>query len=327
MTARKAFKRRVRARAAKTGESYQAARHRLLAQAEEPNTMTDRTPAEPTRVALHAHRVGPWLPSADALEAQGDLIVAAIEGSAAGGARIAIFPENAIASPQKRHVSRSAPEIDEADWTKVDWDALRAQMTRVADAAREHHIAVIVGAVHRLGEGRRPHNCLYVISETGELETRYDKRRLSTTEITYMYTPGTESVMVQVAGLRIGLVIGLEVLFPDFFTEYADAGADLVVAASHGGGIFEQLVRSYAMVNVMPIALVIPPLPSERSRTGVYGVDGPIAAAADADQETIVFADIPARDSTQTFHYKARHGFYDDHLLPAEPRSLSRNSF
>jgi predicted amidohydrolase len=327
MTAKKAFKRRVRARAAKTGESYQAARHRLLAQAEEPTRMTHRTPTEPTRIALHALRVGPWLPTADALEAQGDVMVAAIERSSAGGAQIAIFPENAMASPHKRHVSRSAPEIDEADWTKVDWAALRAQMTRVAEAARAHHIAVIVGSVHHLGTGKRPHNCLYVISETGRLETRYDKRRLSTTEITYMYTPGTEPVMVQVAGLRIGLVLGLEVLFPDFFTEYADRGADLVVAASHGGGIFEQLVRSYAAVNVMPVALVIPPLPSEASRTGVYGLSGPIAAATDVDQETIVFADIPVRDSTQTFHYKARHGFYDEHLLPAEPRSLTRNSF
>ena len=327
MTAKRAFKRRVRARAAKTGESYQAARHRLLAQAEEPRPMTDDTPTETTRVALHALRVGPWLPTAEALEAQADLIVGAIERSASRGARIAIFPENAMASPHKRHVSRSAPEIDEADWTKVDWDALRAQLTRVAAAARDNHISVIVGAIHDLGEGRRPHNCLYVISDTGQLETRYDKRRLSTTEITYMYTPGTEPVLVALAGLRIGLVIGLEVLFPDFFTAYADEGADLVVAASHGGGIFEQLVRSYAVVNVMPVALVIPPLPSDASHTGVYGVGGSIAAAPDAGDETIVFADIAPRDATQTFHYKARHGFYEDRLLPSEPRSLIRNRF
>ncbi|HUP86659.1 MAG TPA: carbon-nitrogen hydrolase family protein [Acidimicrobiales bacterium] len=289
--------------------------------------MTDQTPTETTRLALHALRIGPWLPTADALEAQADLIVEATARSAAGGARIAIFPENAMASPHKRHVSRSAPEIDEADWTKVDWHALRAQLTRVADAARDNHISVIVGAIHDLGKGRRPHNCLYVISHTGELETRYDKRFLSTTEITYMYTPGTEPVLVQLAGLRIGLVIGLEALFPDFFTAYADDGADLVVAASHGGGIFEQLIRSYAVVNVMPVALVIPPLPSDASRTGVYGVDGSIAAAGDSSDETIVFADIPTRRANETFHYKARHGFYEDRLLPTEPRSLIRDRF
>ena len=293
----------------------------------EPTTTTTTTPSQPVRIALHAMAVGPWVPTAAALQAQGDRIVDAVARSAEGGARIALFPENALASPHKRHVSRSAPEIDEADWTKVDWDVLRLQLARIADAARRHQIAVVVGAVHDLGEGRRPHNCLYVISDTGRLVTRYDKRRLSTTEITYMYTPGTEALLVELAGLRIGLVIGLEVLFPDLFTAYADDGADLVVAASHGGGIFEQLTRSYAAINVMPVALVIPPLPSEPSRTGVYGLDGPIAIATDPAAETIVFADVPRRDRTPTFHYKARHGFYGDRALPSEPRSLVRDRF
>ena len=330
MTANRRLKRRVRARAARTGESYQAARHRLLAQAQEPNPVTDRTPSTPStavRLALHALPMGPWLPTAEALAAQGDRIVGAIAESAAGGARIAVFPETAVASPHKRHVSRSAPEIDEADWTKVDWRALRTQLARIARAAADHHVAVIVGAVHQLGRGRRPHNCLYVISEEGRLLTRYDKRRLSTTEVSYLYTPGTEPVVVELAGLRIGLVLGLEVLFPDLFTAYADEGADLVVAASHGGGVFEQLVRSYAVVNVMPVALVIPPLPSETSHTGVYAVDGAIASAGDASAPTIVFADVAPRDATTTFNYRARHGFYDDRLLPAEPRSRARDRF
>ena len=328
MTANKGFKRRVRARAARTGESYQAAMHRLLAQSKEPNPVTDTpSPTDTVRLALHAMAVGPWLPTADALRAQGDRIVDAIGRSADGGARLAVFPENALASPHKRHVSRSAPELDEADWTKVDWAELRVQLGRIAAAAREHGVAVVVGAIHDLGVDRRPHNCLYVISSTGHLLTRYDKRRLSTTEITYLYTPGTEAVLVSVEGLRVGFVIGLEALFPDFFTAYADEGADVVVAASHGDGIFEQLVRSYAAVNVMPVALVIPPSASETSRTGVYGWDGPVAVAADVGVEEIVFVDVPPRDPTPTFHYKARHGFYSDRLLPSEPRSLVRDRF
>ena len=284
MTAKKGFKGRVRARAARTGESYQAARHRLLAQAKEPAPVTDPSPTT-VRLALHAMSVGPWLPTAEALRSQGDRIVDAIGRSSAGGARIAVFPENALASPHKRHVSRSAPELDEADWTKVDWAELRRQLDRIATAARDHGVAVVVGAIHDLGAGRRPHNCLYVISATGQLLTRYDKRRLSTTEITYLYTPGTEPVIVEVAGLRIGLVIGLEMLFPDFFTAYADDGVDLVVGASHGGGIFEQLARSYAAVNVVPVALVIPPSAEETSHTGVYGVEGAMASAGDVGVE------------------------------------------
>lgn len=327
MTENRSFKRRVRARAARTGESYQAARHRLLSQGKEPTPMTHSNTADAVRLSLHTLEVEPGVPTADAIQAHADRIVDGIETSARGGARVALFPENALVAPHKHQISRSAPEIDEADWTKVDWIALRHQLTRIAESARANDVAVILGAVHDLGEGRRPHNCLYVISSDGRLVTRYDKRRLSTTEITYLYTPGTEAVLVEVAGLRIGLVIGLEVLFPDYVTAYADDGADLVVACSHGGGIFEQLARSYAAVNVMPVALVIPPAPDEASHTGVYTVGGQLAVAEDSSVPGVVFADVTRRDDTPTFHYKARHGFYDERLLPAEPRSLVRDTF
>lgn len=328
MTANKGFKRRVRARAARTGESYQAAYHRLLAPTEEAASMTEQTTTERRlRVAINVLPVGPGLPTAPDVEAQASLIVGAMADSARAGARLALFSEGALASPHKRLMSRSAPEVDEADWAKLDWPALREQLHRIAAAAREHRIWTFVGAVHELGDGLRPHNSLYVISDRGEPVTRYDKRRLSTTEITHMYTPGTEPVTVDVDGLRIGLVIGLEVLFPDFFTAYADEDADLIVAASHGGGIFEHLVTSYALINQVPVALVIPQLAEDASRPGVYGPSGVIAAADRSDAATMVVAEITGRSGAPTFNYKARHGFYDERLPGDKPRSLSRNAF
>jgi predicted amidohydrolase len=325
MTANKSFKRRVRSRAARTGESYQAAYHRLLSRTEESMTVTEEESV--LKVALNAMAVGPWLPTAASLAAQGDRIIERVAESARGEARLALFAEGALVSPHKRQMSRSAPELDEADWSKVEWEALRTQLVRIAAAAREHRIWVVVGAVHDLGEGRRPHNCLYVISDQGELVTRYDKRRLSTTEITYMYTPGTEPVTFDVDGVRVGLAIGLEVLFPDLFTAYSDEGADLVVAASHSGGIFEQLVTSYALITQMPIALVIPPTEGDASHTGVYGPSGTIGTIPEAGEPGIVFTEIGRRDPASTFHYKARHGFYDDRVLDGEPRSLTRTTF
>lgn len=328
MTANKEFKRRVRARATRTGESYQAARHQLLAHAKEPEQMPKTNTADRRlRIAINALPVGPGLPTEAPLVAQATRIVSAMEASAAGGARVALFTEGALASPHKRSMSGAAPEVAEADWTKLDWAALRAQLSRVADAARAHGVWTVVGAVHDLGRDRRPHNCLYVISDEGVLETRYDKRRLSTTEVTYMYTPGTEPVAFDLDGFRIGLLIGLEVLFPDYFTAYADGGADLIVAASHGGGIFEQLVTSYSLVNQVPIALVIPPLDGDPSRPGVYGPGAVAETATEADAPAPLFADITKRDPSSLFHYKARHGFYDERLPHDEPRHRIRNRF
>ena len=330
MTANKGFKRRVRARSARTGESYQAAHHRLVARTSATEAVPDPPDPQPEpqlRIALNVLPVGPGRPTAEPLAAQADVIIGAIARAAAGGARVALFSEGAVTSPHKRSMSRSSPEIDEADWSKVEWPALRRQLTRIAAAARQHSIWVVVGAIHDLGPDKRPHNCLYVISDAGELVTRYDKRRLSTTEITHMYMPGTEPVVFAVDGFTIGLVIGLEVLFPDYFTHYADEGADLIVAASHGGGIFEQLVTSYALVNQIPIALVIPPDASDPSRSGVYGPTGAVAVAASTDDPAVLFADVGRRDVEHLFHYKARHGFYDDRLPRDEPRSVVRNAF
>jgi len=59
----------------------------------------------------------------------------------------------------------------------------------------------------------------------------------------------------------------------------------------------------------------------------VHGLNAPIASADNPGDEAIVFADIPPRDATPTFHHKARHGFYEDRLLPSEPQSLIRNRY
>ncbi len=186
---------------------------------------------------------------------------------------------------------------------------------------------VVLGAPHQLSAGRRPHNSLYVISDKGELVTRYDKRRLSTTEINYMYTPGTEAVMFEVDGVRVGLILGLEVLFPDLFIDYADRGADLIVASSNAGGVFEQLVRSFATITGVTVALAVPVAPEELSATGVYAWNGPIAVVEDRSVTHTLVTTITARDSAETFHFKARHGFYDTHLAPDEPRTRTRTTF
>ena len=107
----------------------------------------------------------------------------------------------------------------------------------------------------------------------------------------------------------------------------ADDGADLVVAASTGGGIFEQLVTSYALVNQMAIALVIPPLEGDASRAGVYGPAGVMVAASQPAAPTTLFADVGGRDPSSLFHYQARHGYYDERLVLDEPRSLIRSQF
>lgn len=287
--------------------------------------------AEPVRqsvaVAIHTLEADWALPTAAQLATRRQRIVEVIGEASAAGGRLVVFPEGALGSPGKGAISRSAPLVDEADWSKLEWSTLRSELGAIAAAARRYGVWVVIGAPHQLSQARRPHNSLYVISDAGEVVTRYDKRRLSTTEITYMFTPGTEAITFDVDGIKVGLVVGLELLFPDLFTDYADRGVDLILACSHGGGIFEQLARSYAAINVVPVALVIPADPADASSAGVYGWNGPIGVVSDQSVPQTIVTTVTSRDSEPTFHFKARHGFYSTHLAPDEPRSHSRAAF
>ena len=53
-------------------------------------------------------------------------------------------------------------------------------------------------SAHPLTPPNRPHNSLYVISDSGAVVDRYDKQYLSHTELTTFYTPGFRSVVVEV---------------------------------------------------------------------------------------------------------------------------------
>jgi predicted amidohydrolase len=91
------------------------------------------------------------------------------------GARIIHFPEGAACSPHKRIMSVTGPaEVGPADWGRADWQALRQELAAIARLAGELRLWTVLGSVHPLTPPHRPHNSMYVISDQGELVTRYD---------------------------------------------------------------------------------------------------------------------------------------------------------
>jgi predicted amidohydrolase len=153
------------------------------------------------------------------------------------GARIIHFPEGATCSPHKRIMSGTGPaEVGPADWDRADWQVLRQELTATARLAGELRLWTVLGAVHPLTPPHRPHNSMYVISDSGELVTRYDERLLSATKLSFMYTPGTRPVTFEVDGLRLGCALGIEVHFPEVFTEYERLDVDGVLFSTTGPG-------------------------------------------------------------------------------------------
>lgn len=125
--------------------------------------------------------------------------------------------------------STGPDEIGPSDWERIAWDALRDELRAIAGLARQLSLWTVVGAVHRLTPPHRPHNSLYVISDRGELVTRYDERMLSNTKLSYMYEP----VTFEVDGVRFGCLLGM-VHFPELFLEYERLDVDCVLFSTIG---------------------------------------------------------------------------------------------
>ena len=265
----------------------------------------------------------PQTTSAD-IAAAGGRVRAAIAEAGSAGARVVQFPEGTLAYPGKRVISRSAPELDEADWDRIDWSLLRTELEATAACAAQESIWVVIGAPHRLSEGHRPHNRRSVVSDTGELLTRYDKRRLSAGEITYLYTPGTEATVVEVDGYRLGFALCLEILFPELFVDYAAADVDAVLVSSAADPKFAALAQSHALMNMISVGLAFPADPGERVRSGVCDWTGWLARCEAGRPGVAIGAIRPT--GGPGFVRQARNGLYDGHYATADPRSLDRRS-
>jgi predicted amidohydrolase len=166
------------------------------------------------------------------------------------GAAIVHFPEGAMSGCSKAQIKR---------WDQVDWDALVGELRSAADLARELGLWVVVGSAHRLSPPHRPHNSLYVISDRGEVATRYDKTLLSHTEITDWYTPGRAPCVFEVGGWRFGCALCIEIQFPEVFQEYAELGVDCILFSAYADdAMFGVQAQGYAASHSCWISVSVP---------------------------------------------------------------------
>ncbi len=248
MTANRNLKRRIRHRAAQTGESYAAARHQLLgAPAAAPVSRT-----LPVAVAQVPLRPDPG--DVTQIEASGAAVRALMRQARTLGAGLIHFPEGALTSPAKRVMSSTGPDdIGPADWGRADWAALGRELEQVTDLAGELGIWVVVGGIHRPRGDGRPVNCVFVVSDRGRLAGRYDERMLSRTKGLFMYTPGTRPLVFTAGGLRFGCALGMETHYAELFSAYEELGVDAVLFSTHGNpetpGVFAVEAAGHAAAN------------------------------------------------------------------------------
>nr|WP_216843894.1 carbon-nitrogen hydrolase family protein [Phytoactinopolyspora alkaliphila] len=250
------------------------------------------------------------------------------------GARLVHFPEGALCSPHKLKVSIDGPDrLGPADWDRAAWDVLRDELAETMESARKLRLWTVVGSIHPLSPPHRPHNSLYVISDQGEMATRYDERMLSNTKITYMYSPGSMPVTFDVDGVRFGLSSGMEVHFPETFIEYEQLDVDCVLFSTAGAPepadswVFAAEAQAHAANNSYWVSYAADARHAASAQSGVISPDGVWVARCPQDEmPSLITAEIfrdpdnPARRWRRT----ARSGIYESHLIHGDPRSNDR---
>lgn len=113
----------------------------------------------------------------------------------------------------------------------------RVWQEAVRTVAQEYSLAVVAGRF--VPEGERVRNQLQLVCADGR-EYTYAKIHLFDAfgfAESDTVAPGNELLMAEVAGVKIGLSICYDVRFAQLYTQYARAGADIILAsASWGAG-------------------------------------------------------------------------------------------
>ncbi len=199
-----------------------------------------------------------------------------ISEAAAKGVRLVSFCEGALSGYAKTQIA--TPD----DWQVFDWERQEAELRSLAALCRHLRIYAVIGAAHRLQASPSPHNSLYVISDAGELLTRYDKRLLSNSELNGWYRPGTEPVLFDIDGYSFGCAICIESQFPEVFMEYEKSGVDAVIFSSYGiPEHFQIALRAHAGLNCIWISAATPSQEAQFGPAGILGPDGKWAAVCE----------------------------------------------
>ena len=189
------------------------------------------------------------------------------------GARVAHFPEGSLSG---------YAGTDFASFAGFGWDQLHDATADTAEHARELGMWVVLGSAHRISDGHKPHNSSYVISASGQIAERYDKRFCSgdsagqTGDLAH-YSPGRHFSVWSIDGVACGALICYDYRFPELYREYKKRGVQLVFHSFHAARFSSERIAAVGQVIGPGFARL------NRSATHTYpGITMPAAMTAAA---------------------------------------------
>ena len=268
-------------------------------------------------------------PVSSKLEENARWIEKQMREAAAGGAELIQFPECALSG---------YPGVDLETLEGYPWDSLRSSTEAILDLAAELHVWVLLGSIHPLGEGLRPMNSVYLISDNGEVEDRYDKRFCTRGDLRY-FSAGDHFVVFELNGITCGILICFDVRFPELYREYRKLGAEVIFqsfynARQRPGGIHPKIMpvtaQGHAGINHFYLSLTNSSAPSSWPCHFItpYGL---VAGKLEADRPGILFSEIDLSeeyyDASKGLRDRALQGSLSSEDPPLHPRYSDRTTF
>ena len=132
------------------------------------------------------------------------------------------------------------PELFLSGYTVTDVDELAVrlddpELESLADVAREHSTALIVGAAERVSDGVA--NSAICVDERGDFVAVYRKVQVYGGDESDAFVAGDELLVAELCGVKVGLMICFDVEFPEVARALARAGAELPPTWSPSGTI------------------------------------------------------------------------------------------
>jgi predicted amidohydrolase len=215
--------------------------------------------------------------------------------AAAGGAKLIVFPEEAMATVDG--LADPLSEFVDANWPRFE--------ASVSALAARYGIAIIAGGYEPNGT-TRPNNTLLATDSTGDVVARYRKLHLydafAYQESKYVTSGPELPPVVTLAGLRVGLVNCYDLRFPELARHLIAQGADLIsisaawMAGNRKADHWETLVRARAIENTVWVAAAGSVAPNCIGDSLVVDPLGVVKAALGDEPEATVTVEIsPAR--------------------------------
>ena len=224
-------------------------------------------------------------------------IAAAAAEAAAAGADVLVAPELAVPGYGAGDSLRDLAEP--VDGTQVN---------ALAAASAASRIAIVAGFAERAGDAA--YNAAAIVDPPGRRLT-YRKRRLYGAYEKALFAPGeAPSPLIEIAGVKVGLLICFDVEFPECVRALALAGAEAILVptalpeSDHAAFIADKMIPVRAFENQVTVAYAN--WAGRDARFGYAGrscivmPDGREAARAPVERAALLFADFTTGDFAES---------------------------